>query len=270
MPTPPTTTAPLPDLRKRLRGVAARTVPFLGALTGVDTDEPVVALTFDDGPDPRSTPQVLDLLADHRAHATFFVLGERAIAWPGLVNRAVDEGHCVGTHGWEHRSLVLDAPGGVLTRARWRRDLIARGAASLGYAHTRLYRPAYGHRNLGVQLAARTVGHEVVGWSVSAGDWADEGPDIIAERVLTGIKPGAIVVFHDALADAYDPSYFDRSSSLAAVALVLEALTGRYRCVTVPELLRRGVPRRRYFYPAPTPDPRPLLPEIAPATVGTR
>ncbi len=250
--------------RRRLRGAASRSLPFLGALTGVVTDAPVVALTFDDGPDPRSTPQILDLLAAHGARATFFVLGTQAAAHPGLVNRMVEEGHCVGTHGWEHRSLLLEAPPGVVARARWRRDLIARGAASLGYAASGLYRPAYGHRNLGVQLAARSLGHEVVGWTTSAGDWSGEDPDVISGRVLDGLEPGAIVLFHDALADAFDPSFFDRAGSRAAVGMVLEAIEGRLRCVTVPDLVRYGAPRRRFFYPKPAADQLPSPPEVHP------
>jgi len=241
------------DLRKHLRGAAGRAAPFLGTITAVATDESVVALTFDDGPHPDSTPIVLDLLDRYRAKATFFMLGERAAQYPELVNRAVEAGHAVATHGWEHRSLVLERPPGR-AGLRWQQSLIRRGSQSLGYGGARLFRPPYGHQDLRAHLMARSVGVEVIGWNVVAGDWNNEAADVIAARVLADLSPGCVVLWHDALADAYDASYFDRSEAIAALDVVLSEASDRYRFVTIPELLRCGRARRRYFYPRPDAD----------------
>lgn len=246
------------DLRKRLRGTTARVAPFLGTITGVVTDEPVVALTFDDGPDPDSTPAVLDLLDRHGAKATFFMLGQRAAEHPRLVNRAVEAGHAVATHGWEHRSLVLERPAGR-RGMRWQRSLVRRGSQALGYGGVDLFRPPYGHQDLQAHLMARSVGVEVIGWNVVAGDWSDEVAEEMATHVLTDLRPGCVVLWHDALADAYDASYFDRSQTLAALDTVLTEASARFRFVTVPDLLRCGRAQRRYFYPRPDEGSLPAL-----------
>ncbi len=246
------------DLRKHLRGLATRAAPFLGTITAVDTDEPVVALTFDDGPHPQSTPQVLDVLDRHGAKGTFFVLGERAAQHPEIVNRAVESGHAVATHGWEHRSLVLERPAGR-AGLRWQQSLVRRGSASLGYGGVKLFRPPYGHQDVQAHLMARSVGVDVVGWNVAARDWGDEPADAIAARVVDDLKPGCVVLWHDSLADAYEARYFDRSEAIAALDLVLAASSDRFRFVTVPELLRCGRAQRRFFYPPPADDSLPAL-----------
>lgn len=246
--------SPRPLLRTRVRQLTSRWAPFLGAITGVHTTEPVVALTFDDGPDPASTPAVAELLDAAGARGTFFMLGTRAAEHPRIVNQVADAGHAIGTHGWEHRSLVLDAPRPWRDAHVWRRELIERGGAALGYGASPLFRPAYGHQNLSVRLTARAAGHRVVGWSVTAGDWSSDGAEAIAARVLEMIGPGSIVLFHDALADAYATDLFDRSTMLRALELVLDALADRFRCVTVPELLEYGPAECRFFYPTPAAD----------------
>jgi len=90
-------------LRERLRRKALRlTRSALGTITHVETARPVAALTFDDGPDPVSTPLVLDLLERHGAKATFFILGKHAALYPGLVKRIAESGHAVANHSFDH------------------------------------------------------------------------------------------------------------------------------------------------------------------------
>jgi peptidoglycan/xylan/chitin deacetylase (PgdA/CDA1 family) len=252
------------------RSAAVGRVPVLGALVAVDTDAPVVALTFDDGPDPSATPALLDVLGEAGARATFFTLGERISRDPELARRAVAEGHAVGTHGWHHRSMVLDAPEGWRAAAQWRRENVSRGARAVvdvvGAGHGRvLYRPAYGHQDVAVRAAARVAGCDTVGWSLSAGDWQAEDGPTIARRVVDGVRPGAIVLLHDGLADAFRPECFDRAPTVDAVGRILDELGGRARFVTVPELLACGSPRRRVRHPKPRPG---SLPTLTGADVG--
>ena len=99
-------------------------VVFGPVLTHLAGDEPVVSITFDDGPNPRATPRILEVLRRERVHATFFVLGRHAERWPDLVRRAALDGHQLGNHGYYHRKLHRRSPGYV-------RDDITRGTEQI-------------------------------------------------------------------------------------------------------------------------------------------
>jgi peptidoglycan/xylan/chitin deacetylase (PgdA/CDA1 family) len=239
--------------RRRLRAALVRAVPFAASVSNVDTDEPVIALTFDDGPDPVGTPALLDVLARHDVRATFFLIGERAARHPELVERTLAAGHVVGNHGWDHRSLQLEVPGGWLAAGRWGRAQVRAGAAVLGDRGARYFRAPYGHQDLASRFDAFLAGHVTVGWNLTAGDFMGESGAEIAGRTITRLEPGDIVTFHDGLADAYDPRFLDRSESVDAVDRLLTAVEGRFRCVTVPELLASGAPRYRFHHAVPQP-----------------
>jgi peptidoglycan/xylan/chitin deacetylase (PgdA/CDA1 family) len=217
----------------------------------VATSAQVAAFTFDDGPDPVATPEVLATLARHGARATFFVLGDRARQHPDLLDAIIDGGHALGSHGWDHSSLLLDAP--TWRSRRWRRRQIRAGVESLGGRGCGLFRPPFGHHDLRCRLAASSAGVETVGWTFAAGDWLGETSDEIVANVRQELVPGSIVLWHDALTDAYDPAYFDRTASLAALDEVLRCEDG-YRFVTVPELVGLGTSHRRYRAMRPAPD----------------
>ena len=181
---------------------------------------PTVALTFDDGPNPRATPAVLDALARAGAPATFFVLGRHTDRWPELVRRAADEGHQLGNHGYAHRALHRRTPGYV------RRDL-ALGAAAIERAagvRPRLFRAPHGFRSPWVTPIARSLGQRTVGWSLGVWDTERPGPAEIARRVLAGVRPGAIVLLHDG--DGYDPGG-DRTQTALALPAIIDGLRGR-------------------------------------------
>lgn len=222
----------------------ARTA-LLGTVVGVRTAEPVAALTFDDGPDPESTPPLLDLLTRHGARATFFLVGRRAAQAPELVARIAAEGHAVGNHSWDHPALPRLPAAAVTDQLRRTRD-------ALGDPRPRLMRPPYGDQSLASYLAARRLGYRVIAWSVVGADWLDDDGQAIAARVLAGLRPGAIVLLHDSLCSYATESHRDRGPMLAAVAEVLAARP-EWRFVTVPELLARGRPRRRYWIQATDP-----------------
>lgn len=155
---------------------------------------PRVALTFDDGPHPETTPPVLDALAAAGARATFFVLGRAAALAPHLVRRIASEGHSVGIHGWDHRPLTLSGPG------RLRADICrARDAAEDATgAPVRWFRPPYGYRGPAMRRAVRAAGLIPVGWRFAARDWAAATGDDVCDRVLSAIRPRDIVLLHDA------------------------------------------------------------------------
>lgn len=225
-------------LRRLLDRVRNRVAaPFCGATVAVATREKLLALTFDDGPDPESTPALLDLLARVGARATFFVLGARAAQNPELIARILAEGHEIGNHTWDHPSLTSLTPDEAEAQLRRTRDSLAPHGQAL-------MRPPYGHQDFRVNRIARRLGHRVVLWNVNGGDWQGEGAEAIAGRILAQAAPGAIVLLHDSLYTADDEAFRDRAPTIEAVAQVVAGLPD-YRFVTVSELLRRGAPVER-------------------------
>lgn len=230
--------------------VAASVRKVLGSLSRVVTNEPVVSLTFDDGPDPESTPRVLALLEKYQARGTFFLVGQAAAACPELVKQIADGGHAIGSHSWDHRAF----PG----LWSWERQRQLRACEQAVHPYgTRLMRPPYGEQTVMSRLEAFAMGYEVVGWSLNSGDWHECSSEVISKYLLEMLEPGAIVLLHDTLFDngvpahGKDPghqSWTDRGAMLGALETVLDRLRGRYRFVTVPELLRVGRPRRTFWF----------------------
>lgn len=228
-------------LARRLAGLGRRLVaPFAAGTVSVRTQAQAIALTFDDGPDPATTPVLLDLLARHGARATFFLIGARAARHPELVARIAAEGHEIGNHSWDHPSLpALDAAGQA--------GQISRTAAVLAPHGGRLMRPPYGDQTLRTHRIARRLGFRVVLWSVNGGDWRGEDADTLAGRLIARVGPGAIVLLHDSLQSFEDPAFRDRAPTFEAVGRLIAARPG-HRFVTVSELLALGRPVERVAF----------------------
>ena len=207
-----------------------------GTITHVTTDDPVIALTFDDGPHPAWTPRLLDVLAAHRAVATFFMIGEAARRHPELVRRVADAGHAIGNHSWDHPSFPL-----IASRER-RAQILACGQGIAPYGR-RLFRPPYGHQSMTSRLDPFWLGYQVVTWSVNSDDWRNRDAASMARQLVGQVRPGDIIVFHDGLFDALEDEYFDRQPTVDAVRLLLDGLGDRVAYVTIPELLRHGTPK---------------------------
>jgi peptidoglycan/xylan/chitin deacetylase (PgdA/CDA1 family) len=220
---------------------------LLGTVTHVVTQNPVAALTFDDGPHPEYTPRLLDILAKHGASATFFVVGESAQRQPKLIERMARSGHTIGNHTWNHPSMPL------LTGSKRRAQVRQCGRAIAPHG-VRLFRPPHGHQNLASRLDVLLLGYQVITWNISARDWLDYDRDQLLERVVNGLKPGSIVLFHDALYKFIEDRYRDRRPTLQAVDALLQRFKDQYRFVTVPELLSQGRPARRAWYRKPDRD----------------
>jgi peptidoglycan/xylan/chitin deacetylase (PgdA/CDA1 family) len=201
---------------------------------------PEVALTFDDGPNAPYTDRILDVLERERVHATFFVVGRAAVAYPATLRRMTRDGDAVGNHTWDHAHLV------VQSRAAVRDELQRTDAAvfRLTGRHTTLMRPPFGARDFAVIDEAKKLGYTVVMWSVPLpDDWEQPGVGTIAHRVLDHVADGSIIVLHDGnrgivCARGIAASTCDRSQDVAATKLIVDALRARgYRFVTIPELL---------------------------------
>jgi peptidoglycan/xylan/chitin deacetylase (PgdA/CDA1 family) len=152
------------------------------------------ALTFDDGPDLRWTPAVLDALGAAEARATFFVLGPRAAAHPELIARTLAEGHAVGVHAHDHvRHTELDAEAGAADL-----DQALAVLEQLG-VRPRLWRTPWGVEADWTRPAAEARGLRIVGWSADTRDWRGDSADAMLAAIEPAIEDGAIVLAHDGL-----------------------------------------------------------------------
>ncbi|MDF1509584.1 polysaccharide deacetylase family protein [Robertmurraya sp. DFI.2.37] len=209
--------------------------PETVVLSGPQTSR-MVALTFDDGPDPRFTPQILDILRENGIKATFFLLGSRAEAYPDLVKRIVEEGHIIGNHTYWHPNLVEEEDVRVLEREVSRTES---GLANLIAYRTKLFRAPYGFLNNELVEQLRDMDYTVVAWSVDSLDWHESPPDQIAYNVLSNLHPGAIILMHDGA--AWDE---DRTNTVRALRQIIPAIKEQgFEFATVPELL--NIPYRK-------------------------
>ncbi|MFE6236472.1 polysaccharide deacetylase family protein [Cellulosimicrobium sp. NPDC057862] len=220
----------------------------------VDTPDRVYSLTYDDGPDPRTTPGVLDALARHGATATFFVLSEPARRHPEIVRRIVAEGHELALHGKDHTSLLTMDDDVAVATIREARDVVEEVAGTA----VRLYRPPYGEHTWGQARGVRRLGLELTIWSGDAFDWVHDDEEAVAARALSSVFPGAILLLHDTRADpeTLGPGErlpeFDRADVLDRILTATRAqgyaeattgaLTTRYR--RVRSLARERMARR--------------------------
>lgn len=205
--------------------------------------ERLVALTFDDGPNPPYTNRILDVLRDEHVHATFFVVGRAVSAHPAVAARIVHEGHAIGNHTWDHEHLLVLPRSAVHAELARTDDAIFRATG----VHTRLMRPPFGARDFRSLEQVRRDGYTVVMWSAPLPkDWEQPGDAAIAERVVGSVADGSIIVLHDGnrgmlcgLDRRVPPRACDRGQDVAATRTIVETLRGRgYRFVTIPELMQ--------------------------------
>ncbi len=205
-----------------------------GVVSQGPTRRRAVALTFDDGPDPRWTPAILDALHAGGVRATFFCTGAAAERHPDLVRRAAAEGHEIGTHLWDHeRDSVYDDD-------RFR-DELERSVALLSRLAGRPVRHLrFPYGNRGRQRPAR-LPLRAVYWTVSGLDSRLARPEAIIARLAATVRPGAIVLLHDAVADEarIRPPYLTtRDATVRALPSILACLARKeLAAVTVAELL---------------------------------
>ena len=180
-----------------------------------------VALTFDDGPDPASTPAFLDLLAERHTRATFFLLGSMVARAPQLAAEIAAAGHEIAVHGWDHRYTILRSPRDVLGDLARARDVVSETTGR----PPRFYRPPYGVLSSGALLAARRLGLTPVLWSSWGKEWTPgASADSVFAAVTADLTGGATILLHDS--DCTSPAGA-AAAALGALPWVLDECSAR-------------------------------------------
>jgi peptidoglycan/xylan/chitin deacetylase (PgdA/CDA1 family) len=233
---------------QKLLSMAAKKA--IGIITHVSTRAPVAALTFDDGPHPEYTPRLLEILDKHHARATFFMLGEAAQRQRTLVEHMAGIGHAVGNHSWNQPSFPQISE-------RERQGQIRACQQALAPYGQQLFRPPYGEQSVASRLTPLKLGYKVIAWNVEIGDWWNPDAERMADLLVSGLKPGSVILLHDALvmhSSAHlvpkltRQPHVNRESMLAALDMFLKRVDERFHFITVPELLRYGSPQRANWY----------------------
>lgn len=222
-------------------------------ISSVHVDGPYIALTFDDGPNEKLTPRLLDLLAQHHIHATFFVIGENAVQHPEILRRAVREGHEIGNHSWSHPNLAKMSDDAVRSQIKRTEETIS---SAIGSRPT-LLRPPYGSLTTRQKhFIHDNLGYEIILWDVDPLDWKEPGPSVVANRILKETRAGSIVLSHDI-----------HAQTIEAMPSTLNELEGKgFKFVTVSELLKlRTEPQKPVSVPTVVPS---ATPSVAPSPNG--
>lgn len=205
----------------------------MGTVTSVQTQDSVVALTFDDGPHPKYTPRLLEVLERHGAKATFFMIGKNALAHPDLVRQVAAAGHVIGNHTYDHPAMIR------MSRYERLRQLQRCRKVLKPYGQ-HFFRPPYGGQTAGSRFDAFLCGYEVVAWSAAIGDWREIDRTIMVDRLNERVKNGFIVLLHDRGFRKQNSEATDRSELIAALDIFLGDASKTFRFVTIPELMRCG------------------------------
>lgn len=228
--------------KKILRSICRNFGRVYGTICRVTANEPIAALTFDDGPDPVYTAEVLGVLKEFNVRGTFFMVGQSAEAHPDIVNRVAREGHAIGNHSWNHYSFPL-----ISSLERW--EQIKKCENAIRPYSQKLLRFPYGMTNKRCKIEAMLMGFKIIGWSVSSDDWWQADSRLVAGNIISDISPGSIILMHDRLFDMGRPikgpkndkeAYIDREPMIIALREILVKLKGKFAFVTIPELLQHA------------------------------
>jgi peptidoglycan-N-acetylglucosamine deacetylase len=201
-------------------------------IRSVETNQKMIAFTFDDGPSPIYTPILLDLLQEFNAKATFFVLGERFEQFPEIVQREAREGHEIGNHTYHHFDMTLMSPEEQKAELELSQELIIKHTGKPSC----LFRPPFGIYDEQLLNITSSMGYEVIMWREEndVKDWMLPGVDLMVSALCEQAGNGEIILLHDAGGE-------DRHQTLETMRRVLPILKEQgYSFVTVSELIKQG------------------------------
>jgi|SRR5688572_28261232 len=167
---------------------------FMNVISKGDASVPEIAITFDDGPHPETTPAILDILKQNKITATFFCIGERAAENPDLIRRIVDEGHILGNHSHSHHVFF-----NLFSKKNMVRELRAcnRTIEKMIGKRMLMFRPPYGVTNPSLAKAVEEVRITPIGWSLRSMDTVTKDPGKLVQKINSKLGPGDIILMHD-------------------------------------------------------------------------
>jgi len=189
---------------------------FIESVTQLDTTKKQIALTFDDGPHPKCTPLLLDLLAQKNIKATFFVNGDKLAAYPQLAQRIVQEGHLLGNHSYYHERMIFKSKDYILQDLLKTDSLIVQA----GQSTTTLYRPPYGMSFVNLPLVLQAQKMTLFNWDIAPNSQYSHPSDAqrIAQDIIQNTKNGSIILLHDGA------SYVDGAATAQATQILIDSL----------------------------------------------
>ena len=207
----------------------APTTPRKPSYNSCNVESNTVAMTFDDGPHPKFTPRLLDILKERGIKATFFVIGKCVAEYPDIAKRIVAEGHEIANHTWNHPQLPKLSPTALAAEITQTNDAIQQATGILPVT----MRPPYGAINAGItKRLNEEYGLSVILWSVDPQDWKIRKADHVSSHIIKNAAPGAIILAHDI-----------HASTIDAMPAALDALQAKgYKFVTVSELIAMDRP----------------------------
>lgn len=190
----------------------------------IDPNQPMIALTFDDGPTKKYTSAILDALKENQASATFFVLGSRASDFPEILQRMILEGNEIGNHTYSHKQLTTLSKENIEEEITHTQESIH----DVTNQYPSIIRPPYGSKNEDVMQCAQ--GKKIVTWTLDTEDWRSKNTEAIVNKVLKDVKDGDIILMHDLYA----------TTAEAAIILIPKLKDMGFQLVTVSELYEYG------------------------------
>ena len=202
--------------------------------TGLAPGTRQIALTYDDGPNDPHTLRLLEVLAKHSVHATFFLIGRYVQRRPDIVRELAKAGHAIGNHTFTHPLLTFKSQADIRTE-------LSRCHAALSDAvgqSSNLFRPPYGGRRPAVLRIVRELGFEPILWSVAGHDWNAPPAAVIEQRVAKQIRGGDVILLHDG---GHRQMGADRSQTVRATdGLITRYKSEGYEFVSVSDMLAKA------------------------------
>jgi peptidoglycan-N-acetylglucosamine deacetylase len=209
---------------------------------GCKLSDPMASLTFDDGPHPESTVDVVKILKRYRIQATFFMVGELADKYPEIVRMVYENGHTIANHSWDHPDFKKINFKQKLRQIKKCNKVLRR--YSIKY-----FRPPWGRYDTELLLAARMLGYRIILWNLHADDWTARDEYTIADTLIQNIQFGKIILLHDNIYRSHSLSdeeksviMYDRTIMLKGLEIFLNKMRGNYTFVPLSTLLNRGIP----------------------------
>jgi peptidoglycan/xylan/chitin deacetylase (PgdA/CDA1 family) len=202
--------------------------------TGLARGSKQLALTYDDGPNDPHTLRLLEVLAKHEVHATFFLIGRYVQQRPEIVRDLASAGHVVGNHTFTHPLLIFKSAAEVRSQL----EACDRALSDAVGEHSRLFRPPFGGRRPGVLRIARQLGLEPVMWNVTGYDWSAPSVEHIERKVTNRVRGGDVILLHDG---GHLQMGADRSRTVTATDhLIARYKAEGYEFVTIPKMMGRA------------------------------